>query len=419
MKLLLRDESVRQSNVIPYNLNDRTHHFFPPYNRNKRFLFSSFNVEGMKNVLKYPILINYMTKFSILIMAIQETHVCNTDHFVKDGFHFFFSGQAKDTHAGVGFIVSPKAVNLIIGFRSLSSRLCELTLRTAPLPTYLYSVYAPSQLPPGENQLELDAERKIQFWDHLNDNIKPANCRINLLLGDFNARITARPQGYEQYVGPYLFGKQTLQDSPFEQNSNHLLTFLTENDSFLPQTFFDIHPKNKITYLEISAEEGYNTFTPRPGDFSVLDYVIAPNSSKRAIEYVKSDSDFSFPSRHFPLLLGLCFSKQPYRRTSAPTNKRYIVPDTARKQQYHYQIHRSLFNHVPPPDHFDLLVYTDGSYEPGHSPKAGWGFAIFNPLEELRTEGHGPITSSYFTIQENEPDSYGSSNNIAELQAVI
>ena len=67
----------------------------------------------MKNVLKYPLLINYMTKFSILIMAIQETHVCNTDHFVKDGFHFFFPGQAKDTHAGVGFIVSPKAVNLV------------------------------------------------------------------------------------------------------------------------------------------------------------------------------------------------------------------------------------------------------------------------------------------------------------------
>jgi exonuclease III len=104
-----------------------------------------------------------MTKFSILIMAIQETHVCNTDHFVKDGFHFFFSGQAKDTHAGVGFIVSPKAVNLIIGFRSLSSRLCELTLRTAPLPTFLYSIYAPSQLPPGKKSARIGRRKKTSI----------------------------------------------------------------------------------------------------------------------------------------------------------------------------------------------------------------------------------------------------------------
>ena len=98
----------------------------------------------------------------------------------------------------------------------------------------------------------------------------------------------------EHYIGSFLLGKQTIYDSPYEQNSDHLLAFLVENDSFLPQTFFDLHSKYKITYLEISAEDGYNTFAPKPVDFSTLDFVVAPSQVKISLNTLNLTLTFLF-----------------------------------------------------------------------------------------------------------------------------
>jgi hypothetical protein len=107
-----------------------------------------------------------MIRLNIDVLCIQETHGKVHDAFVSKGFQFYMSGSPVDTHAGVGFVISPKFRFFVQAFKPINSRICELTINSSPRLINLYSVYAPSMMS-SQHSPEEDTQRKDDFWQAL------------------------------------------------------------------------------------------------------------------------------------------------------------------------------------------------------------------------------------------------------------
>ena len=217
------------------------------------------------------------------------------------GYQFFLSGDKNDTHAGVGFIVSPHILKYIGSFVPINSRLAILKLYTNHRKTWLYSCYAPSVMASNiENVLELDADRKQKFWDSLHDHTPVDSSTIPALMGDFNCRLLQR-RLMPPYVGEHAFLHLDT-STQFALNSDFMTEFLQSHNLQIKSTFASQPAPQKITYLEIQSDEYCSSFHPTNRDFSQLDHVLLPIPHTDLITCPKSMVDISFPSRHFPVL---------------------------------------------------------------------------------------------------------------------
>ena len=185
------------------------------------------------------------------------------------------SGSPVDTHAGVGFVVSPKFRFFVQAFKPINSRICELTINSSPRLIKLYSVYAPSMMS-SQHSPEEDTQRKDDFWQALTTATLSNTPYFPIIAGDLNTRLTAKHTSPK--IGPCLFGKEPVYESTQHiPNSEYLLEFLDTNAMFLPSTFRNLLNSRRITYKEIDCSEDYSSSNPKPGDFSVLDYFFFPD----------------------------------------------------------------------------------------------------------------------------------------------
>ncbi len=82
---------------------------------------ASWNVQGLRTPAKYDQIIAFMITNKIDILMMQETWQDTSSHFQKttpteppQTFLIFHSAEAKDKHAGVGFIISPRLRPLLL-----------------------------------------------------------------------------------------------------------------------------------------------------------------------------------------------------------------------------------------------------------------------------------------------------------------
>ena len=126
---------------------------------------STWNVEGLKEVAKYDMILSFCKTHKISLLCAQETKADSSYTFQKSGWEILLSGTPKDIHHGVGFFVSPALRSHARDFKPHSSRICELTLDTLPHPITIINIYAPSTIDPPEP----DRTRKAHFWEDLED----------------------------------------------------------------------------------------------------------------------------------------------------------------------------------------------------------------------------------------------------------
>jgi len=215
----------------------------PKIKNNLNIKIGTLNVEGLKEIGKHSMLISYMKNQSIDILAIQETHVTNTDSFKHDNYWFYFSGNKADSHAGVGFIVSPRFHLHVRGFKPITSRIAVIRIAASPRSLELYSIYAPSQIASGENSVARDLERKQQFWDDISQFCNTHSPYLPIIVGDFNARwdshMAENELGYNNpYVGNFHFGDPPA-DTQYSNNSSFLFQFLQEAQMYIPTSFIE------------------------------------------------------------------------------------------------------------------------------------------------------------------------------------
>ena len=391
--------------------------------RSKHWRIMTFNVENLRSVGKHFLLTQIMLKFSIDILCIQETHVTCHDEFHYQGFRFLLSGNKDNPHAGVGFVVSPKAAKFIKAFKPVNARIAILKLNTSPRPFWIYSCYAPSQMVSVAGATEADANRKNQFWEALHECTPIDSCQLPILFGDFNARINSRHVD-PPYIGPHIFHRAEQSDSPFLLNSDLLFEFLHTNLMFLPASFMSQRKNAQITYLEINSSELASTNYPNEKDFAQLDHILLPLYCTNMGFKCSNLTDVAFPSRHFPVIGTFNAHSVPIIQRKH-TSDRFFAPSNPQKICFQNDINCKLrvmeANSTNLPLSFDFELYTDGScpdnVHVGSDNPAGWGFCFRQTGQSEWIESYGLVSTDPTSINYLGADV--GSNNTAEIHALM
>ena len=98
----------------------------------------------MYDALKYELRKQYMRRKHLDILAIQEPHGKVIDSFISEDFAFFFSGNAKETHSGCGFVIRKELLKYVTVFLPISDR---ISIQKFVRPDDLYGCF-PVILPP-------------------------------------------------------------------------------------------------------------------------------------------------------------------------------------------------------------------------------------------------------------------------------
>ena len=216
--------------------------------------FATFNVRGLGtqeyqgyNVSKREQLATDCLRYNIDICAIQESKVREPSfNRLYSGHRLILFEQLDGRHGGLGFVVSPRIANFVKSWKYLSDRVCfmdiELPTRSGnPVKCRVVNAYGP------HTKLVQDNPRLLsKFYGNLREagNV-PSNVEI-FFLGDFNSKLGKMTSadidfGFNNYMGSYGMGCRN-------ENGEHLLNFMLENNLFAANTAFQHPCKHRTTY---------------------------------------------------------------------------------------------------------------------------------------------------------------------------
>ena len=381
-------------------------------------------MEGLREVAKYDLLLNFCTTNKISLLCVQETKTNSSYTFQKQGWEILLSGTPKDVHHGVGLFVSPSLRSHVRDFKPHSSRICEITFDTLPHPITVVNIYAPSTV----ETPELDRERKSQFWEELEDLLlsHPNSSHI-LILGDCNARLDPNIDPTQTHVGSHVVGRrQTIPDTE-RDNALFLIDLLESHGLEAPQTFCSLPFKQRVSYKEMTCQDPLIEHTD-VADWTTLDYALAPPHFRDVFTFEGSKFQQLVNSRHLPLLFSL-----KTRFIPSPPKADISKRDYTQLSSFYTDLETSLldktenkfaFTHPPSTT---IIAYTDGSCPNNRTVSfdnpAGWGFAVTSgsslsthpPVDSTWLQSWGKVRS---TPTQYLPELPGS-NNTGELKALI
>ena len=172
-------------------------------------------------------------------------------------------------------IASPRVSAYIQDIKLINERQMKISLQMKNQKYHFYQIYAPQQ--------GLDEAEKIEFMNTLEENYEGRPDDINVLMGDFNARVGADRSGIEQTMGP--FGEETK-----NEEGENLIDFCVRNNLKIMNGFF------KHREQHIYTRYRWNRNTGQFDQKSIIDYIIT--SDKRFITNVKVLPGVSFDSDH-------------------------------------------------------------------------------------------------------------------------
>ena len=400
--------------------------------RHFQWRIASWNVQGLKEVLKCDEITQHMTTNNIHILCLSETHQTKSDQWKKNGYQFYFSGNSQGPYAGVGFVISPIALPFVHGFLAISDRICRVSIRAQPRTLVLFSVYAPSQM----QDVTADLQRKTQFWKHFSEAWETVPTHeVPLAMGDLNTRIH-EPFTDSNFMGTHHFySPPPLGVQSHTPNLDFLEDFLTENHCCLPHTFQRDRTHPLVTYKELGAPPDASPYTPTRGHFHVLDYAIVPILRLKSVHSVHTLPGLVLNSQHYPLLMLFQVRDSRPPKPGPPRGAtKYLSPDRDTKLRLHQAQLSSLRQLAPDAQYSSpsfipcsvnrIEAYTDGSCPNNRAVSrdnpAGWGWCL--RTIENNTPGNWVHAAGFVST---DPDSsiYGGaevgSNNTAELQALI
>ena len=217
---------------------------------------------------------------------------------LPQGFLLILSGNdmAKQSYAGVGFIVAPHVRRSIITFKLESERMCMLKLRTVRGKVVLLSAYAPPQTP------NHPIDERQSFFQSLSKLWSESSCNgPRFLLGDLNSRLYKRLPGEEAYIGESFVEHQHRQLHA-DMNRFQLMQLCAECDLQIVNTFTDHSLSNLVTYKEIGYVHGSNVTST---NHELLDLILAPRTQAHRIANLSCIKEFALKSHHYLVIADL------------------------------------------------------------------------------------------------------------------
>ena len=155
---------------------------------------SSFNVRTLQSISQLSELTNTAIKHQIDIICVQEHRLFHDDvtlkyHELGKGWIFISASAVKNTVnatiGGVGFLLSPYAMNSLNSVEKITSRIIVATFNGNPVPSII-SCYSPTN--------SSEEQKVIDFYDDLSSLVRSIPKHNVLIIGgDMNAQVGISP----------------------------------------------------------------------------------------------------------------------------------------------------------------------------------------------------------------------------------
>ena len=297
----------------------------PPKVPFKDIKLASLNLDGgINHISGRQKIVHLMKQQHLDFLALQETRVNTDSTETHQGHTFYFSTsvthemrseadktrqtqnalQTKTLSAlelynldaekhGVGLVYSERMRHLKHDVQQLSGRLLVATFLTCPVRTNIVIAYAPH------------AGRSIKDKDLFYKDLQTAVSRlpkheINIIMGDFNARLMERFPHEHDFIGSHIFREN---DSTTDQlsekqkdNRTRFVSFCQEHGFVISNTWFPKEPSKLVTYRNVAAPHFQGPFTT--DRYAQLDYILINQRWKNSIHNVETSNSHAISTDH-------------------------------------------------------------------------------------------------------------------------
>lgn len=218
---------------------------------------STYEEGALKNIAEI------MKKYSIHIMALQETNQKGKIISKVGDYTFFNSGSSDSRRLGVGFMVNRKVMNSVVDFEAISERYGRLRIQGKYRKISIINGHAPTE--------DKDLAEKYDFYEKISNIVeKIPRYDVKIFVGDMNAKVGREP-AYRKITG----GNSRHPDS--NENGKCLIEFATEEEMKIVSTSFQHKDIHKTTWI-----------SPDGRTRNQIDHVIIENRDQHLVKDVRS-----------------------------------------------------------------------------------------------------------------------------------
>ena len=152
-----------------------------------------------------------------------------------NGEEVIWSGEEEEDHQkGVGFMLSKRAVNALLGYKPVNSRIGVARFSGQPLDLSIIQIYAP--------RADSKEEELKEFYEKLESTLKELPKKdIRIIIGDFNAKIGKDNTGWEDIMQQHGYGERN-------ERGERLLEFAAKHNMLICNTKFQQKDCRKYTW---------------------------------------------------------------------------------------------------------------------------------------------------------------------------
>ena len=216
---------------------------------------TTWNVRGLTKDFKREELVYDAKRYGFDFISLQETKCRECAEIdLIDGYKLILFGQNNDHgQHGIGFLVSPKFIDSVLDWNSISDRVAYINFRlTSRNGTYTYfrliNAYGPTMQNVRDSEVDSSGDSNIvsdMFYADLRTALEgvPAHYEV-FIAGDFNSRLGRRTDcdimsGLSCHIGRYGVGGRN-------SNGKCLLDFMIDQNFYACNTSFK-HPARHTT----------------------------------------------------------------------------------------------------------------------------------------------------------------------------
>uniref|UniRef100_A0A672MKF5 Endonuclease/exonuclease/phosphatase domain-containing protein n=1 Tax=Sinocyclocheilus grahami TaxID=75366 RepID=A0A672MKF5_SINGR len=193
----------------------------------------TWNVRTLRSPGKLELLRKEMTPYECDILGLSEMRWTGVGEL--NGGEVIWSGEEKNHMRGVGFLLSKRAKDALLGYNPVNSRNIVARFNGAPLNIAVIQVYAPTS-----DSTEEEVETFYGQLEHTIEELPKKDVKI--VIGDWNAKVGTDNLGWEQVMGCHGYGQRN-------NRGERLLEFASKNDLLITNTRFQQKDSRKWTWM--------------------------------------------------------------------------------------------------------------------------------------------------------------------------
>ena len=307
-----------------------------PLTHAQKLRIATLNIRGMNYITARQQVTYVMKKHSIDILALQETHVNYTGKETHDDYIFYFSSsidddQRKRTEVDLEAynakckkdkiqhdeaqrermrirqraaeklgcaIVYAKKLNLDVDIQATDHQHILMTINTKPISINIAATHAPH----ANHTTQTKNIHYETLGQHV-DKWKPHE--VNLILGDFNARLLEQLPQESTIIGKHVYreSSSTIQDlSEPQQQNRHLFTDFCLSRKLIPMnTWFDKPTPLLATYRSVGTQ-AFNRAEININTHAQMDFILINDRWKNSVHNITPVHETILDSDHALLI---------------------------------------------------------------------------------------------------------------------